>query len=560
MDQIPSSPLNSSSTEWRYDVFLSFRGEDTRTGFTDHLYAALVDKGIRTFRDSEELRRGEEIEGELLKAIHESRIFIIIFSEDYANSKWCLKELAEISKCKAKGRKVFPVFYHVDPSEVRNQSGYYGEAFAAYENDANQDSERIQVWRTALKEAGHIIGYHIDKEPEADVVKTITRDMICEIIGKDCVEDGLVDKKSRLKKLKELIWKSEDVSMDGIRRKSRDVLMVGIFGSAGIGKTTIARALYDEISCQFDGASFLANIREVSKKDGLCCLQERLFCDILLGGRKVMLLRRDNLMESKFCTKKVLIVLDDVNDKKQLELLAGRHNWFGKGSRIIITCRNEHLLLRHKVDESYEFKKLDGLEALALLCHHALTEEQSPFKRFLFLDNIRARCENNPLKLKVAGSYLRGKEDANWEIYVNSKFLKVSYEDLLEEEKDIFLDVACFFQGECEDFVTKILEKPDFSAKQGVQVLSNRCLLTISEGKLWMDNSIQEMAWKIANKQAQIPGKPCRLWDHNKILHVLKRNEGIHALIEGISLELSKSKDKKNFLVKPFPKWMHSDC
>lgn len=164
MDQIPSSPLNSSSTEWRYDVFLSFRGEDTRTGFTDHLYAALVDKGIRTFRDSEELRRGEEIEGELLKAIHESRIFIIIFSEDYANSKWCLKELAEISKCKAKGRKVFPVFYHVDPSEVRNQSGYYGEAFAAYENDANQDSERIQVWRTALKEAGHIIGYHIDKE------------------------------------------------------------------------------------------------------------------------------------------------------------------------------------------------------------------------------------------------------------------------------------------------------------------------------------------------------------------------------------------------------------
>ncbi|WKA11253.1 hypothetical protein VitviT2T_028773 [Vitis vinifera] len=262
MDQIPSSPLNSSSTEWRYDVFLSFRGEDTRTGFTDHLYAALVDKGIRTFRDSEELRRGEEIEGELLKAIHESRIFIIIFSEDYANSKWCLKELAEISKCKAKGRKVFPVFYHVDPSEVRNQSGYYGEAFAAYENDANQDSERIQVWRTALKEAGHIIGYHIDKEPEADVVKTITRDMICEIIGKDCVEDGLVDKKSRLKKLKELIWKSEDVSMDGIRRKSRDVLMVGIFGSAGIGKTTIARALYDEISCQFDGASFLANIRE----------------------------------------------------------------------------------------------------------------------------------------------------------------------------------------------------------------------------------------------------------------------------------------------------------
>ena len=164
MDQIPSSPLNSSFTKWRYDIFLSFRGKDTRNTFTGHLDKALKREGIRTFIDSKALRSGEEIEGALLKAIQESRFFIIIFSENYANSKWCLKELAEVSKCKAKGRKVFPVFYHVDPSEVRNQSGYYGEAFAAYENDANQDSERIQVWRTALKEAGHIIGYHIDKE------------------------------------------------------------------------------------------------------------------------------------------------------------------------------------------------------------------------------------------------------------------------------------------------------------------------------------------------------------------------------------------------------------
>lgn len=164
MDQIPSSPLNSSSTKWSYDIFLSFRGKDTRTNFTDHLYTALVEKGIRTFRDSEALRRGEEIEGALLKAIQESRFFIIIFSKNYASSKWCLKELAEITECKAKGQKVFPVFYHVDPSEVRNQSGNYGKSFAYYENDAKQDGERIQVWRTALKEAGRISGYHIDKE------------------------------------------------------------------------------------------------------------------------------------------------------------------------------------------------------------------------------------------------------------------------------------------------------------------------------------------------------------------------------------------------------------
>lgn len=257
--------------------------------------------------------------------------------------------------------------------------------------------------------------------------------------------------------------------------------------------------------------------------------------------------RRDNLIESKFCTKRVLIVLDDVNDEKQLKLLARKHDWFGKGSIIIITCRDRRLLFRHKVDKYYKLEELDDREALALLCHHALTEEQSPSERFPFLNKIRLYCDHRPLKLKVAGSYLRGKEYAKWEIHVENResdFFKVSYEDLLDEEKDIFLDVACFFQGEYKDFVTKILEEHDFSAEHGVQVLSNRCLITISEGKLWVDNQIQEMAREIVRKQAQKTGKPCRLWDHAKILQLLKTNEGIYA-IEGISLDLSESNDRE---------------
>ncbi|XP_034674458.1 disease resistance protein RPV1-like [Vitis riparia] len=374
--------------------------------------------------------------------------------------------------------------------------------------------------------------------PEADVVQNITRDLICEIIGKGCVEDGLVNKEFRLKDLKKLI------------SESRDVLMIGIYGLGGTGKTAIARALYNEISYQFEDSSFLANIGEESKKDGLYCLQERLFCDILLGeSRKIMFHRRNNLIEHKFRTKRVLIVLDDVNNEEQLKLLAGNHDWFGEGSRIIITSRDKCLLKRHKVDEYYQLEKLDDREALALLCHHALTEEQSPHCFFRLLNEVMSYCGHRPLALKVAGSFLRGKglrqrEAQLGKLAIKPDVFRVSYKELSDEEKDIFLDVACFFQGEYKDFVTKILEKHDFSAEHGLQVLSNRCLLTISEGKLWMDNSIQKMAWEIASKQALIPGKPCRLWDHKQILRVLKRNEGIRA-IEGISLELSKSKDKK---------------
>ena len=121
--ETPPSSLSASSSSIPgsdYDVFLSFRGEDTRHAFTDHLYEALKLKGIDAFRDSEKLQLGQEIASELIQAIENSQYAIVIFSEKYADSRWCLDELAEIVECKKnKGLKVVPVFYHVDPSDVR---------------------------------------------------------------------------------------------------------------------------------------------------------------------------------------------------------------------------------------------------------------------------------------------------------------------------------------------------------------------------------------------------------------------------------------------------------
>ena len=142
-----------------YDVFLSFRGEDTRYNFTDHLYSALGRRGIHTFRD-DKLRRGEAIAPELLKAIEESRSSVIVFSENYARSRWCLDELVKIMEChKDLGHAVFPIFYHVDPSHVRKQEGSFGEAFAGYEENWK---DKIPRWRTALTEAANLSGWHID--------------------------------------------------------------------------------------------------------------------------------------------------------------------------------------------------------------------------------------------------------------------------------------------------------------------------------------------------------------------------------------------------------------
>ncbi|XP_059446469.1 TMV resistance protein N-like [Corylus avellana] len=132
-----------------------------------------------------------------------------------------------------------------------------------------------------------------------------------------------------------------------------DTRMVGIFGVGGIGKTTIAKAIYNLIAYQFEDSCFLANVRENSKREcGLVQLQETLLSEIL-GDSSFKIPNVDrgiNFIKQRLCSKRVLLILDDVDQLIQLETLSGELDWFGLGSRIIITTRDEHLLTKHKVD------------------------------------------------------------------------------------------------------------------------------------------------------------------------------------------------------------------
>ena len=151
----------SHSSSFSYDVFLSFRGRDTRLGFTGNLYKALTDKGIHTFIDHEKLKSGEEITPALEKAIQESRIAIIILSTDYATSSFCLDELAYIFEWReAKNVLVLPVFYEVDPSDVRHQRGSYGQALDKHEERWKLNMDKLQKWKKALQQVSNFSGYH----------------------------------------------------------------------------------------------------------------------------------------------------------------------------------------------------------------------------------------------------------------------------------------------------------------------------------------------------------------------------------------------------------------
>lgn len=160
MSQPESS--NSSSSIISYDVFLSFIGLDTRYGFTGNLYKALTDKGINTFLDDEELRKGEEPTPTIFKAIKNSRIAIVVLSKNYASSKFCLQQLVEILECaQQNGMLVWPIFYGVDPSAVRHIRGSYHEALQKHEARFENDMEKVQKWKLALHEIANLTGWHL---------------------------------------------------------------------------------------------------------------------------------------------------------------------------------------------------------------------------------------------------------------------------------------------------------------------------------------------------------------------------------------------------------------
>ncbi|KAI3724967.1 hypothetical protein L1987_64736 [Smallanthus sonchifolius] len=168
------------ASDLRYDVFLSFRGEDTRHSFTDHLYHALLQAGLRTFRDNDEIDRGEELKPEIETAIIESRASIVVLSENYANSIWCLDELCLILEHRRKlNHFVLPVFYHVDPSDVRNQRRSFANEGSMWTSVANLTSNclaclgveakegpkwmevNVRRWKAALTEVANLTGFQL---------------------------------------------------------------------------------------------------------------------------------------------------------------------------------------------------------------------------------------------------------------------------------------------------------------------------------------------------------------------------------------------------------------
>ncbi|XP_031122162.1 TMV resistance protein N-like [Ipomoea triloba] len=539
-----SSSSSSSTTAWVYDVFLSFRGE-TRKSFTDHLYEDLRQAGVNTFRDDEEIRKGENISDELLKAIEGSKISIIVFSKTYAHSRWCLDELVKILDCKKNLQQmVLPIFYNVDPSEVRKQTGEFGKALARHRQ--RFDDQKIDKWKVALTTVADLSGWDLQTMTngyESKFIKKITEEVMREVNRTYMnVAKYPVGIESRVRDILHLLQ----------TQKANDIKMIGIFGMGGVGKTTLAKAIYNLSFQKFESCCFIANIRSQASDgyNGLVRLQEKLLCKTL-NGKKLEIDNVDegiSLIKERLRSKSVLLVLDDIDDTRQLESLVGQRNWFGSGSTIIITTRDVQLLSDLEAHEKYMVEMLSHDESLQLLSWHAFGVP-IPLEEYIELsERIASYAGGLPLALTIIGSHLRGKSVQEWSDDAEKleriphddvlKILKISYDSLDDDTQNIFLDIACFFIGQNKNDTSMILEACGFYAKSGIRILIERCLLTTCGGgefeTLQMHDLVRDLGREIVRKESSCePGKQSRLIDPKDVFDVLHGNKGTKA-IEGM--------------------------
>jgi hypothetical protein len=319
--------------------------------------------------------------------------------------------------------------------------------------------------------------------------------------------------------------------------KNERTCMLGIFGTGGIGKTTLAKAIYNSIASQFESSCFLENIRETSSQKGLIDLQNKLL-SIILGGSSRMVDNVDQgitLIEKRLHQLRILVVLDDVDHSDHLEKIVGKGDWFGLGSRIIITTRDKHLLTKHQV-LAYEVKELDHYKALQLFSWHAFNKCKPDDDYVKITEDVVHYTKGLPLALTVLGSTLKGRDILYWKSKLDEykiiphndiqKKLRISFDGLDENAKNIFLDIACFFKGEKVEYVTKILDSTrGFQSYTSIEELKNKCLITQSWNTLEMHDLLQEMGREIVRQESpNQPGKRSRLWFHEDVCDVLEGN------------------------------------
>nr|ALP31990.1 RPP1-EstH [Arabidopsis thaliana] len=500
------SPPTSVSRIWKHHVFPSFHGEDVRKTILSHILESFRRKGIDTFSDNN-IERSKSIGLELKEAIRGSKIAIVLLSKNYASSSWCLDELAEIMKCRELlGQIVMTIFYEVDPTDIKKQTGDFGKAFKKTCN--GKTKEHVERWRKALEDVATITGEHSRNwRNEAAMIEKIATN-VSNMLN-SCTPsrdfDGLVGMRAHMDRMEHLLR----LDLDEVR-------MIGIWGPPGIGKTTIARFLFNQVSDRFQLSAIIVNIRGIYPRLRLdeysaqMEVQQKMLSTIF--SQKDIIVPNLGVAQERLKDKKVFLVLDEVDHIRQLDALAKETRWFGPGSRIIITTEDVRVLNAHRINHVYKVKFPSSDEAFQIFCMNAFGQKQ-PHEGF---------C-----------SALRGMSKPEWERTLPKikycldgeikSIIKFSFDALCDEDKDLFLYIACFFNGIKLHKVEGVLAKKFLDVRQSLHVLVEKSLISINQSGLIETHTVLKQFGRETSRKQLVHGfaKPQFLVDARDICEVL---------------------------------------
>ncbi|XP_047152833.1 disease resistance protein RUN1-like [Vigna umbellata] len=554
------------------EVFIHCLEDDIHENFVSHLRSGLLQAGVEP-----SLVAVGVLSEKFMPSITRFQIGIVVFTKAYIESSRCVEDLERIIEChETYGLMIIPVFYDIDssydqksdidPSHVRDRNRDVDLSVARVSKEKFRNATRAQrttgaetkipmvkilkickrirqkaKMRRALNRVRNLPAWDESKHrDDAELVEEIVKSVLVKLDRALPVTKFPVELEIHVKNVIELF-----------ENQPNKVCKIGIWGMGGSGKTTLAKAIYNKIPFTFGDKSFIQDIRKVCQTDGrsgLVQLQEQLLSDVLKYVKIESGEMEKTTIENRLSGKKCFIVLDDVNEIDQLKHLCENGIRFRAGSVIIITTRHLDLLCQHKVDYVYEMDELNENDSAELFSWHAFRQAKPREDFNKLARSAVAYCGGLPLALEVLGSYLSKRSENEWrsvlsklEIIPNTQIqniLRISFDGLCNEmEKDIFLDVCCFFIGKDRDYVTEILNGCGLHADIGLKVLIERGLVKIEKkNKLGMHHLLRDMGREIVRQTSTMqPGKRSRLWVPKDVLDVLTKNTGTEAIV-GLSL------------------------
>ncbi|GLJ38999.1 hypothetical protein SUGI_0794960 [Cryptomeria japonica] len=557
----PNNMIKSSLSSKQYDVFINHRGPDIKTTLAQQLYDFLQQAGIRAYLDLQETELGDYFPCAIKNAISSAVVHIAILSPRYAESAWCLAELSLMFQTKA---RIIPLFYHVQPSDFRYIKNGVADAFSKHEEKSRYPDNDIQRWKECLQNVSWLKGYELNGQND--------HSKLCKDILSAVVKDKQ-KKKVPFQVAKYAVGLDElvkDFHSHCQRNGQMRDKIIGIFGMGGSGKTTLAKDLFNRKHSEFSGSTILFDVRENDIKGTLTSLQSKLLNDLfprnhpsfssIQEGIPVI---KDNLEKSP--ESKFLVVLDDVDHQKQLDALLPI-DVLNSNSSVIVTTRDERLLIKAGVIVRYKMKEMNPEHSRELFCWHAF-HRQSCRSGFADLVNgFVEACGGLPLALQVIGGHVFGGDKAYWKLqldFVKGRIpkdikdtLKISCDALEEDEKQIFMDIACFFRGEDVSRAISIWKASGWRAEHALQTLKDKCLVEVQTCFDWMNiecdyeptftlrmhDHLRDLGREMADNEMS---HPRRQWHPEDLIGIgeIKGFQEIHTGSEGKSFRCSSHLD-----------------